>query len=292
MSTIQTQQLKANGLSFTARSCGNGPLVFCLHGFPDSAQTWDGLLPELADAGYHALAPSMRGYAPTEVPEDGDYAVATLALDIIAIADALGEREFYVVGHDWGAITAYAVAAFAPGRVLGMCCAAVPPLWQFLRNTHFTQVKRSWYIAFFQLPYVAERALRKDDCALVDKLWRDWSPKWNYSPADIAPVKSILGQRESCQAALGYYRDLLQLLLNPRRQRERKRLFAVSNVPALIIRGEQDGCIGTRSFTGAEARFTGACELHTMAAGHFMHREQPQEFKQKLLQFLTDLSAR
>lgn len=292
MTTIQTQQLVANGVKFTARSSGDGPLVFCLHGFPDSAQTWDNLLPELAAAGFRAFAPFMRGYAPTEVPDDGDYAIATLALDIIALADALGVREFYVVGHDWGAITAYAVAAYAPGRVLGICTAAVPPLWRFLCNTSLAQIKRSWYIGFFQLPYFPEHALGKNHGALVDKLWRDWSPQWDYTAADIAPVKSIFGQSESCQAALGYYRDLPRVLTDPRRQRERKRLFAVLNVPALIIRGEQDGCIGTRSFAGAETGFSGPCELYAIDAGHFMHREQPQAFNQKLLQFLTNLSAR
>ncbi len=291
MSPLQTLQLNANGLRFTAHAAGKGPLVLCLHGFPDSAHTWDALLPELAGAGYRAVAPFTRGYAPTQIPADGDYSVATLALDVLALADALGERQFYIVGHDWGAVMAYAAAAFAPDRILGICTAALPPFRQFLLNTRAAQARRSWYIGFFQLPFLPELALRKNDCALIDKLWRDWSPGWDYSAADIAPVKEILGQHASCKAALGYYRALPPALVGPRAQGDRVRMFARLDVPARVIRGTQDGCIGTDSFAGTQARFTSPCELHTMTAGHFMHREQPREFAGNVLEFLADSSG-
>src|SRR3954454_10859481 len=99
---IRTEQVEANGLTFTYRTMGEGPLALCLHGFPDSAHTWDFLLPELADAGFRAVAPFLRGYAPTDVPADGLYQPGALASDYIALHAALGgDGEAVLIGHDW-----------------------------------------------------------------------------------------------------------------------------------------------------------------------------------------------
>src|SRR5437899_12980405 len=99
-------EITANGLKFSALAEGpsNGPLALCLHGFPDSAWTWRYLLPELAAAGFRAVAPFMRGYAPTNVPSDGRYQTGALATDALALHDVLGgDGDAVIVGHDWGA---------------------------------------------------------------------------------------------------------------------------------------------------------------------------------------------
>lgn len=291
MTAIETLELDANGLRFSARAMGTGPLVLCLHGFPDSAYTWDALLPELAAAGYRAVAPFLRGYAPTQVPTDGDYGAATLGLDVLALADALGEKQFFIVGHDWGAITAYATAAYAPQRVRGIATCAVPPLRRFLLNMRPAQLQRSWYIGFFQLPWLPEARVRRNDCAFIDRIWRAWAPDWRYSPQDIAPVKAIFSQPQHCKAALAYYRALPALLAGPRRNAERRRILGKMDVPALVIYGERDGCIGPRAFAGTQNCFTQPCELYSMAAGHFMHRELPQIFNNKVMEFFAAQSA-
>src|SRR5215469_2918718 len=96
----------ANGLEFAYLSEGSGPLVLLFHGFPDTAHTWDFVLPYIARKGYRAVAPFMRGYAPTEIPKrDADQ--VTLARDVLALVDAFGEKEAVVIGHDWGASAAY-----------------------------------------------------------------------------------------------------------------------------------------------------------------------------------------
>ncbi|MBO0774134.1 MAG: alpha/beta fold hydrolase, partial [Actinobacteria bacterium] len=106
-----------NGLEFGLLEAGSGPLALCLHGFPDTAHTWGRLLPVLAKAGFHAVAPFMRGYAPTAVPADGAYHVGALAADAVALHEALGgDADAVLIGHDWGAEAAYAAAAYAPGR--------------------------------------------------------------------------------------------------------------------------------------------------------------------------------
>ena len=95
----------------------DGPLALCLHGFPDHAPTWEHLMPELAAAGYHVVAPWLRGYAPTGLAPDGNYQVATLALDALALADELaGDRDSVLIGHDWGAIAAYTAVGHRPER--------------------------------------------------------------------------------------------------------------------------------------------------------------------------------
>lgn len=288
---IETLELAANGLTFAARAAGSGPLVLCLHGFPDSPHTWDSLLPRLAGAGYRAVAPFLRGYAPTDVPADGDYSIATLGLDAIGLADALGEKDFYIVGHDWGAIMAYSAASYAPTRIRGIVTAAVPPMRRFLGNMNPAQFMRSWYIAYFQLPLLPQQQVRRNNCKFVDRIWQAWSPQWAYGKADIAPVKNIFSRPQNCQAALGYYRALPRTLFGPRNGPERRQIFSALNVPARVICGEQDGCIGAQQFAGTQNCFTQPCELVTMQAGHFMHREQPGVFNDKVLEFLANRAA-
>src|SRR5262245_28627548 len=107
----------ANGLEMAYLELGAGPIAMCLHGFPDSAWTWRHLLPALADAGFHAVAPWLRGYAPTGVPADGHYQNGALVRDINALHAALGgDSDAVIIGHDWGARAANGAAAFAPDR--------------------------------------------------------------------------------------------------------------------------------------------------------------------------------
>src|SRR5208283_1922938 len=107
---VPMNRIRANGLKFAYVAEGNGPLVILLHGFPDNANTWSHQLPALAAAGFHAVAPFLRGYAPSEIPRDGYYDKATLATDVAELIRALGGgRQVHLVGQDWGAIIAYAV---------------------------------------------------------------------------------------------------------------------------------------------------------------------------------------
>ena len=113
--------ITANGVEFACLELGEGPLALCLHGFPDSATSWRHLLPALADAGYRAVAPWTRGYAPTAVPADGAYQTGALATDAVALHEALGgDGDAVIVGHDWGAFdnSGQVVQAGFQGRFL------------------------------------------------------------------------------------------------------------------------------------------------------------------------------
>lgn len=148
-STIETSELTYGCLT----AGDSGPLALCLHGFPDTAHGWRYLLPALADAGFRAVAPFMRGYAPTSIPADGQYHVATLARDATALHEALGgDGDAVIIGHDWGALATYGAAAYAPERWRRAVTAAVPPAASMATAmTTYDQLKRSWYMFFFKL---------------------------------------------------------------------------------------------------------------------------------------------
>src|SRR5437868_11697438 len=117
--------VEANGLRFAYLEQGEGPLVVLVHGFPDTAHTWDRTMGALAGAGFRAVAPFTRGYHPTQIPSDGKYDIETLGRDLIALVDALGGNAI-LVGHDWGAAASYAAAALAPEKLRMLVTLAIP----------------------------------------------------------------------------------------------------------------------------------------------------------------------
>jgi pimeloyl-ACP methyl ester carboxylesterase len=205
---IKAGTIWANGLEFGLLEAGGGPLALCLHGFPDTAHTWRYLLPELAAAGFHAVAPFMRGYAPTTVPDDGRYDIGALAGDAGALHEVLGgDGHAVLIGHDWGAETAYAAAALAPDRWRRLVTLAVPPaaLDQVLFSD-YEQLKRFFYIFLFRdTPGLAEEIVAADGMAFIKRLWQDWSPGFDAAEC-VEQVRESLGNPASLSAAMGYYR--------------------------------------------------------------------------------------
>jgi len=171
--------VRANGLEFGLLEAGTGPLALCLHGFPDSAYTWRHLLPALAEVGFHAVAPFLRGYAPTAVPDDACYGLGALVADAVALHQALdGDGDAVLIGHDWGAEAAYGAAAFVPDRWRRVVPLGVPPLaLDPVLFGDYQQLKRFLYLFWFRdsLARAAE-VVAADGMAFLDRLWRDWSP--------------------------------------------------------------------------------------------------------------------
>src|SRR5215204_4060018 len=151
MQDFKTGSVQANGIRFHYLEKGEGPLALCLHGFPDSAWTYRYLLPKLAEAGYRAVAPFMRGYAPTEVPADARYDTKTLATDATALHATLGGgNDAVLIAHDWGAVTAFGALAAEPQRWRRAVIGNVPPFAVFGQLAFtYAQLKRSFYFWFF-----------------------------------------------------------------------------------------------------------------------------------------------
>jgi len=274
---VEPKTIQANGLRFAYLEQGTGPLVLLIHGFPDTAYTWDRVMPAVAEAGYRAVAPFTRGYHPTEIPADGVYDSDTLGHDTIALIDALGGAPAIVIGHDWGASAAYSAAALAPDHVRLLITMAIPHpksvkptpkiLWAV---RHFATLRRK---------HAAARVLR-DDFAYVDELVRRWSPAWQDIPAsETAHVKEAFAQPGCAAAACAYYRALRFSL-----PRSLKLPIAV---PSVAFAGTHD-TVAPRAFEKARHCFTASYEVVQVPGGHFMHREHPEAFIGELVRVLHD----
>ncbi len=291
MQSLRESRVTTKSLEFAVLEAGpaDGPLALCLHGFPDSAQTWRFLLPRLATAGYRAVAPWMRGYAPTAIPADGRYQTAALSHDVLALIDALGREQAVVIGHDWGALAAHGAAILAPARVGRLVTMAVPHRGAGIAlATSYAQQKRSWYMFFFQTP-LAEGVVSAGDYAFIDRLWHDWSPGYTPESVDLEGVKRALRAPGGLAAALGYYRATF----DPARQDpalatdQMRVLGSEVPVPTLYLHGADDGCMGVESMMGMEAAYTGGLETRLVeGAGHFLHLERRDVVEAAILAFL------
>lgn len=291
MDEIRSGSVRANGLTFHTLEAGSGPLVLCLHGFPDHARSFRHQLPALAKAGFRAVAPYLRGYAPTDVPPNGPYQSAALARDALALLDALSPNEPAVIfGHDWGAVAAYGAAVAAPQRVRRLVTAAVPHGPQLLQAivASYEQMKRSWYIFMFQMP-TAETAVSSADFAFLDRIWRDWSPDWNFPPAEMESLKATFRKPGVLGAALSYYRHTFNpaFQVGELAELQGRMMTDPIAVPGLVFHGERDGCIGVELLGGMESLFPkGLRKVVVRGAGHFVHQEKPDEVNRELLEFL------
>jgi pimeloyl-ACP methyl ester carboxylesterase len=272
--------VQANGVAFACLEEGRGPLVLLLHGFPDTAHTWDRTRPALARAGFRAVSPYMRGYAPTEIPRNGDYRIDTLARDVGALIAALGEDEAIVIGHDWGASAAYGAAILYPERVRFLVTVAIPHpaslrpspvlLWKM---RHFLSLRRRG---------AADR-LRAEGLSHVDELLRRWSPAWSVPPGESSAVKRAFAVPGCLEAALGYYRALTPRL--PESQRGPIRM------PSLAFAGATDFALRVSDFERARRFYQDSYEVVALPGGHFLHREHPDEFNAELLARLPRAST-
>jgi pimeloyl-ACP methyl ester carboxylesterase len=280
---VRQDRIQANGLDFAFLEAGTGPLVLLLHGFPDNAQTWEHQLPALADAGYRAVAPYIRGYPPTDVPAQ-PFDAEDLANDAHALIGALGADSAFVVGHDWGALATMSLAAAHPESVRrAVSIAAGHPRTAVQIFQSPEQLHYAFHIWLFQVDTFAEVALRSNDLALVEYLWRLWSTQ----PPDsghVARVKKTLNEPGVIEALISYYRGLVRI------PRDKPQFFAQISqsikVPMLVVYGEDDPL---SALSENEAPFFEADYRRVVIPGakHFPHRERPEELTTLVLDWLA-----
>jgi pimeloyl-ACP methyl ester carboxylesterase len=289
MADITTGRAVANGVEFTLLECGSGPLALCLHGFPDSAHSWRHLLPALAGAGFRAVAPFTRGYHPTSLASDGMYQTGALSADANALHEVLGgDGDAVIIGHDWGAPSAYGAAASEPDRwrrVVGMSVPPGPAVGAaFVSN--LDQVARSWYMFFFQHP-LADIVVPANDHAFIDRLWRDWSPGLAGGD-DAARAKACFADPAHMAAALGYYRATLGT--GPRDPRYDAIQASGSGElvqPTLYLHGSDDGCMGVEVAESVRTLSPWAEVRIIEGAGHFLQLERPDEVAEAVLGWVS-----
>lgn len=291
MVNISHGAVSANGVDFSYLTAGDAqaPLVLCLHGFPDSAHGFRYLLPALADAGYRAVAPFQRGYAPTSVPPDGRYQTGALAMDAIALHEALGgDANAVIIGHDWGASGTHGAAVFSPERWCKVVTMAVPPGpavgMSFLSN--LAQVQRSWYMFFFQHA-LSDFVVAANDLAFIDMLWGQWSPGYDAID-DLVNTKASLRDPANLAAALGYYRAALGAgYKDPALDAVQTACQGWVTQPHLYLQGRNDGCIGAEVAEAAAAMAPPNVMIEVIDdAGHFLHIERPAIVNTRIIEFL------
>ena len=276
-------------LTFSAQGMGEGPTVLCLHGFPDNASTFRHQLPALATAGYRAISLTLRGYEAASIPPDQDYSVEAIVTDIVAVIDALGAAPIHLIGHDWGAAVAYRVAASAPDRLKSLTTLAVPHAGRFARDglRIRKQLRLSWYMGFFNVPWVSDWVVGRKDFAFIRGLWAAWSPDWQPESGVLDEVIETLSQAGVKYAALGYYRAALSLKALTTSQEE---AYYRVLTPTLALSGERDGCIDSAVFerlTVTEDFPEGVMFHRVMGAGHFLHQECPSEVNRLIIDWLV-----
>jgi pimeloyl-ACP methyl ester carboxylesterase len=274
------RDISANGVRLHIAEAGTGPLVLLLHGYPQFWWTWRAQLTALAAAGFRAVAPDLRGYGASDKPPRG-YDLPTLSADIAALVRALGEREATVVGHDWGALLGWTMAALHPRTVrrLAVLSMAHP---RRLRAAMADPLQRraSRYALRYQLPRLPERMLTRADDDPVAELMQRWAgPAWTRT-ADFAEAvvryRSAARIPQAAYGAMEYYRWAGRSQLRPDGLRYARRMAAPITAPTLQLHGELDPCVLVSTARGSDRYVAGAYEWRELPGiGHFPQEEAP-----------------
>lgn len=284
---MRTERVELADVDLACFVAGEGPVVILAHGFPDEPMTFRAQMDALVAAGFRVVAPVMRGYAPSSEAKSGRYDPGTTGDDLVGLAERFSpDAKVHLVGHDWGAVAAFSAAARAPERVATMVTMAVPHMRALLPHyERAEQLQKSWYMGLFQLPIVAENELSKHDLALVDRLFRDWSPGYAATEDELDAVKAAI--RPRIKPVLAYYRSLVRP--SGWFGDSRARLFAHVTVPTTHMHGADDGCIGIECCEGAESfHDAGYRFVRFEGAGHFLTREQPEATSAALLEAIRN----
>lgn len=268
--------------------------VLMLHGFPDDALAWEGVVAHLKDQPLRLLRPYLRGYGPSRVidkdAQGGSY--AALGQDVLDFADVLGLKEFLIVGQDWGGRAAFAAAVIAPERLQRIGIMAIgspygsPPQEG---PDYMRQVQLYWYQWFFQTAK-GKQALEYDRDELCKSLWRAWSPGWQFAPADFTATAASFRNPQFVETVLHSYRYRWDNALPTPRyatQQAAAREDAPIPVPVTFIGGEDDHCTPPALYRGNQTLFkAGVRWMELSHCGHFVQREQPEVVAREIVSHL------
>lgn len=287
---FESSFVHANGLRFHVVRSGpkGGKPVLFLHGFPEFWYSWRHQLRALSRAGYHAIAPDLRGYNLSDKPSGvASYQTRLLMSDVVALVDALGYQAVDLVGHDWGGAIAWAVAASAEHRqvVRRLAVLNAPHPAAFLRRMSLAQLRRSWYMLFFQLPALPEHVLSKDGFAALRRMLSRSAQPGTFSDQDLDRFVEAMAQPSALSSAVNYYRAMLRQNLVA----ELGRLSTIpASLPVLLLWGERDPALG-KELTYNLHTFVDNLRIEYIPdAGHWVQQERADAVNRALLTFLRD----
>jgi pimeloyl-ACP methyl ester carboxylesterase len=288
---MQTRFIEANGFRFAVDEAGGGDrLALCLHGFPESRFSWRYQLPQLAELGYRAWAPDLRGYGETEPKPKAisAYLVDRLMEDVAALIDASGAKSVTLIGHDWGAGLAWTFATnqVRPLERLVIMNVPHPGLMSAQMGRNLRQLGRSWYMFFFQLPALPEWVTTANDARAVRRAFHDMAvDKSNFTPDVLDRYASDAQRPGAIRGMVNWYRAALQLggkLRGP---------WPVIETPTLIVWGEEDAALGVELLDGTEAYVRDLTIRRLPGVSHWVQQEAPEEVNAILREWLPSVDV-
>ena len=285
------RSVSANGTRFHVAESGDGPLVLLLHGFPEFWWTWRRQLASLQAAGYRAVAVDLRGYGGSDKPPRG-YDLVTAASDAAGLVRSLGEANAVLVGHDWGGLIAWSVAAYYPKVVRRLAVVSVPHplrLRAAVWSDPFGQGRRSGYALRFQLPLLPERQLLRDGAQRVGQMLSKWSsPGWP-DPGTERTYRAAMSLPSVAHSALEYHRWFIRSRFRPDGLRYAHNMRTPIQAPTLHLHGALDSCVLPSAARGSGRHVEAPYRWRLIdGAGHFPHEERPERFDEELRSWLAD----
>lgn len=278
-------QIGAVKLHYAIAGEGGEKLVVLLHGFPEFWYSWRHQLAALSDE-YTVVAPDLRGYNLSDKPERvEDYQLDKLVDDVCGLIGHLGYEKAAIVGHDWGAIIAWAIAERQPEYVWKLCALQVPPLSVWRKNQTLRQLLASWYMFFFQVPALPELLMRRNDFRLLAESLKNSTAEIDVFTEDVlAEYKKSWRADRALTSAINYYRaNILRMLFTGTERQEN------ITVPTLFIYGEKDFAVLPETVRGVgdavDAPFS---EIRIPDAGHWVQQEAAEIVTDSLREFLAE----
>lgn len=277
---IEHRRVNVGRLTLHVAELGVGEPVLLLHGFPSYWADWQPQMTALAARGFRAITPDLPGYGESDqLPSVLDYRSTLLASDLAGLIGALGLSKVHVVGHDWGGTLAYCLASEHPQLVskLIVLNAGHPELFR-LALRHFEQIRRSWYMFLFQLPWLPEWLLKRR-VAMTLALRHMEARRGAFSDADLAQHVNAMRLPGVAHAAVSYYRAAFRVPVRAKR---------TVTQSTLVLWGDQDQALSSRLLLTELGNYVPLLRVeHFAHAGHWLHRDLPEAVNQRLLEFLS-----
>ena len=270
---------QVDGVRLHYVEAGAGPLVLLLHGFPELWYGFRRQIPALAAAGFRVVAPDLRGYGRSDKPRGvSAYGMRELVRDVRVLIERLGATEASVVGHDWGAGIAWSFAMRHPEALTRLAILNGPHPMRLLEGLLTAkQVAKSWYMFFFQLPWLPEQMLRQADYAALFATLEPSLDGTFLSAEERETYRSAFAEPGALTAMVNYYRALLRPWTAPRPRSV--------DADVLVLWGERDPYLG-RELAEPEPRWAHRARVEYLPAGHFVQHDLPDEVNRRLIAFL------
>lgn len=286
---METIRVRANGIEFEVFTAGAGDrLAFCLHGFPEHAFSWRFQMPVLAELGYRVWAPNLRGYGGTDSPPEIEaYRLETLVEDVAELIRASGAKESLLVAHDWGGLLAWLLASWRPELVQRLVICNLPHPACFLRELKGpAQFLKSWYVLFFQIPWLPEALLGAGQARAVGEAIRRTSRDPSRFPDEVLAVYRENASRPGgLRAMLNWYRALVR---GGGANRLRKQQWPRIEVPTSLIWGDADAALSVRTLRGTE-QFVSHLTVRVLpGVSHWVQQGAAERVNALLREWLAD----